>query len=149
MTEANTNKKEVIAGAKINRESLYYTVLFSIGSIVSAVLIYLGLTKPNKGLMIYSIVLTPIFLAVALVCARLTCISKNTVHTRSGKLVIKTFPITRKYVVADIKKITVARNGADGITSVNITYHRRTFNLRLKKITKEEAACIKRAASTK
>ena len=145
----NSNKKEVIAGEKINRESLYYTVLFGIGAIVSAILIYIGVAKHNKGLMIYSIVLAPILLALALVFARLTCVSKNTVYTKDARLVIKSFPITRRFLTEDIKRITVAQNGADGITSVNVKYQRRTYNFRLKKITKEEAACIKRAASGK
>ena len=145
----NATKKEVIAGEKINHESLYYTVLFGIGAIVSAILIYIGVAKHNKGLMIYSIMLAPILLALALVFARLTCVSKNTVYTKDERLVIKSFPITRKFVTKNIKKITVAQNGADGITSVNVTYQRRTYNFRLKRITKEEAACIKRAASDK
>ena len=149
MKENATNKKETIAGAKINRESLYYTVLFGIGAIVSAILIYIGVAKHNKGLMIYSIVLAPILLALALVFARVTCVSKNTVYKKNDRLVIKSFLITRKFITKDIKKITVAQNGADGITSVNVKYQRRTYNFRLKKITKEEAACIKRAASDK
>ena len=116
---------------------------------MSAILIYIGVAKHNKGLMIYSIVLAPILLALALVFARLTCVSKNTVYKKNDRLVIKSFPITRRFVTKDIKKITVAQNGADGITSVNVKYQRRTFNFRLKRITKEEAACIKRAASDK
>ena len=141
-----TNKRTVILGSKMNRESLYYTLLFFLGTVAAAVLIYVGKVKMNKGLTIYSIVLCPIFLICALIFLRFTCVSRNAIYRKGVKLVVKHFLPTRRLNVAEIDKITVAQNGADGITSVNITYHGKTFNYKFKNVTKEEAAHIRRAS---
>ena len=149
MKETNTNKKEVIVGAKMNLESLYYTALFFVGSIVAGLLLYRGITRPNKALMIYCIVLLPLLFIAALISLRFACVSKNTVHKKNDKLIVKTFFITRKHNLCDIVRLSAAHNGADGTTSVNITNHRKTVSYTFKKLTNEEVSHLRRAASTK
>ena len=149
MKETNTNKKEVIVGAKMNLESLYYTVLFLAGSIVAGLLIYRGVVRNNKSLMIYSIVLLPILFIAGLIALRFACVSKNTIYKKKNKLVVKKFFITRKHRLCDIVRLTAAQNGADGTTAVNITNHRKTINYTFKKLTNEEVAHLRRAASAK
>ncbi len=149
MNEVSLNKKEVISGAKISRESLYYTILFGLGAMVAAALIYIGVAKANKGLMIYSIVILPILFIAALISARFTCVSKNTIHKKNGKLILKTFFITRKHKICDIVRLSAKQNGTNGTTSVNITNHIKTVNYTFKKLTNEEIARLRRAASNK
>jgi hypothetical protein len=149
MKENSTSKKEVIAGAKMNLESLYYTALFSVGSLVSAFLLYRGITRPNKALMIYSIVLLPLLFIATLISLRFACVSKNTIYKKNDKLVVKTFFITRRHRISEITRLTAAQNGANGTTAVNITNCKKTVNYTFKKLTNEEIARLRRAASAK
>ena len=141
------NKKEVIYGKRINRESFYYGALFGAGAIVSAVLCYIGKTKANKGLMSYALVLLSIFLVATLVSARFAAVSANTVHKKDGKLTVKTFFCTRRFDIDKIERVTVAQNGESGKTSVNITYGGKVVNYRFKSFTKEEVSHLRRATS--
>ena len=143
------NKKEAIIGSRANRESLYYTILFTLGAIAAAVLICLGSAKANKGLTNYAAVLLPIFVIAALVFARFSYVSANTVHKNNGVLVIKTFFITRKYNVSEIEKFALMQSKNGEITEVKIIYREKTFYHTFKKMTKEEAARLKRVAHNK
>lgn len=143
------NTKEVITRSKANRESLYYTILFTLGAIAAAVLICLGSAKANKGLTIYAAVLLPIFVIAALVAARSFCVSMNTVHKKCDTLVIKTFFMTRKYNVSEIEKFALMQSKNGEITEVKIIYRKKAFYHTFKKMTKEEAAHFKRAAHNK
>lgn len=143
------NTKEVITRSRANRESLYYTILFTLGAIAAVVLICLGSAKANKGLTIYAAVLLPIFVIAALVAARSFCVSMNTVHKKCDTLVIKTFFMTRKYNVSEIEKFALMQSKNGEITEVKIIYRKKAFYHTFKKMTKEEAAHFKRAAHNK
>lgn len=149
MKEITKNKKNVIAGKRLSRESLYYSILFGMGAVAAAVLLYLGITKHNKGLIIYSGILIPVFLIGTLIAVRFVLVSKNTVYSTDEVLVVKAFFITRKFKVAEIEKLTAAQSGVDGITSVNITYRGKTAHYRFKDLTKDDVSSLRRATSVK
>ena len=149
MKDKQSIKKDIIKGTKISREGIYYTALFTLGAIVAAILVFVGMTKENKGLTIYASVLLPIFIISALVAARFVCISVGTVCKKGDVLVIKTFFTTRKYKVSEISKLTVAQNNTDGITTVNITRFGKNTCHKFKDFTKEEVAHLKRATIKK
>jgi hypothetical protein len=139
--------KDVIKGFKVSRESIYYTSLFGVAFIVSIVLAFIGKAQHNKGLVVYASVLIPLFLIAASVSARFISLSKNTIYVQDGVLVIKTFFATRHFEIDQIKKLTSATSGTDGITSINVTYHEKTVRYKFKNLTKDEAMQIKRAVS--
>ena len=145
----NTNKKEIITGFRVNLESVYYAVLFTLGAIAASVLTYIGNSKNNKGLVTYSAILIPIFAICALVAIRFALVSKNTIYKKSYMLVMKTFFFTFRIPIYEIERLTAAQNGATGITSVNLTYRGKTVNFEFKKISKEEVAHLRRAAYAK
>ena len=144
MKEAKKENKDVIIGFKANRESIYYTSLFSVAFAASILLLIFGKTQNNKGLVTYASVLIPVFLISALIAARFTCVGKNKVYLTKNTLVIKTFFITRKFKTSEIKKLTSAQYG-DGCTSLNIKYHQKTYKYNFKNITKDDVSKIKHA----
>lgn len=144
MKEAKKENKDVIIGFKANRESIYYTSLFSVAFAASILLLIFGKTQNNKGLVTYASVLIPVFLISALIAARFTCVGKNKVYLTKNTLVIKTFFITRKFKTSEIKKLTSAKYG-DGCTSLNIKYHQKTYKYNFKNITKDDVSKIKHA----
>ena len=147
MKDILTNKRTTVFKSRLNRESIYYTALFCIGAIVAVVLRYIGKAKANKGLMTYASVLIPVFIVAALVAVRFAITSRNPIYAKENKLVVKSYFITRRYNVAEIEKLTVAQNGSNGLTYVNITYRYKTANYIFKSITKEEVAHLRRVAS--
>ena len=139
--------KHVITGNCINKESVYYTALFGAAFIVSIVLMVIAIIQENRGLKIYSAFLIPAFLICTAIAARFACISKNKIYMKSGNLVIKSFFITRKFKMSNIKKLTSAQFGKEGLTSIKINYCNKTFKYTFKNITKDDTAIIKRAIS--
>ena len=117
------------------------------GTVVAAVLLYLGKTKANKGLTVYSAILIPVFAVCSLLAVRAACVSKNRIYRKCDKLVVKSFFLTRHFIVSDIERLTAAHNEKTGITSVNITYRGKTAKYRSKSLKKEEIAHLRRAAS--
>lgn len=149
MKATSTNKKDLIFGDKPSLESLYYTALFSLGAIAAMVLICIGKANANKGLTIYAAVLLPIFVIAALVATRSFCVSINTVHKKCDTLVIKTFFMTRKYNVGQIKRFSLTQSKDGTLTEVKMIYRGNAVRHTFKKMTKEEAAHFKRAAHNK
>ena len=149
MKDKSQNTKEVITRSKANRESLYYTALFTLGAIAAVVLICIGKANANKGLTIYAAVLLPIFVIAALVAARSFCVSINTVHKKCDTLVIKTYFMTRKYNVGQIKRFSLTQDKDGTLTEVKMIYRGNAIRHTFKKMTKEEAAHFKRAAHNK
>ena len=144
-TKGNKNSKEVILGFRVSRESIYYTSLFGVAFIISLVLLCIAVSRHNKALTIYAAILVPLFIVTASIAARFTCLSKNKIHVKDGFLVIKTFFVTRRFKIAEIKKITSAQSGSDSATSLKITYRDKTFKYTFKNFTKEQASQLKRA----
>ena len=147
MKDKNKVKKEVITGFFVNRESIYYSVLFTLAFMVSIALLVIAKSKSNKGLVIYSAILIPLFFIATAVAIRCVCISKNKIHVKGGKLVIKTFFITRRIPISAIKKLTVAQFGDKNLTSVKLSLRDKAFRYKFKSFTKEEAAHLRRAIS--
>lgn len=143
------NTKDVIAGLRVNRESIYYTSLFGAAFIVSLVLLCIAISQHNKALTIYASVLVPVFLISTLIAVRFTCFTKNRIHIKDGTLVIKTFFTTRKFSIKEIKKITFPHSEGDYVTLVNITYYGKTFRYNFKNLKKEDAMRLKHMASKK
>lgn len=141
--------KNVIKGFKASRESIYYTCLFGVAFAVSVALAFIGKAQQNKALVVYACILIPLFLISTCVAVRFVFLTKNTVYTKDGVLVIKTFFTTRRFKISDIEKLTSTTSGADGITTMNVTYRSKTVRYKFKKFTKDEAQQIRRAASTK
>ena len=141
------NSKDVIRGTRLNRETLYYTVLFGVAAITSLVLFILGISYRNTGLIVYTAILMPLFTLSALATLRLTVISKDTICVENGTLVIKSFLVTRRIAIADLGKVTVATNNKNNVTTINITYGKTTVSYTYKDFTKEEIAHLRRATS--
>jgi hypothetical protein len=142
LTKENT--KDVIKGFRLSRESLYYAILFGVAFAVSLVLLFIAIKQENKGLIIYSSILIPIFLISASVATRFTVLSKNKIYVDNGILVIKTFFATKKFKTADIKKLTSAQHEKN-ITAIKITYQNRVHKFNFKNFTKEDLTHMKRA----
>lgn len=149
MKDKQSIKKDIIKGTKISREGIYYTALFTLGAIVAAILVFVGMAKENKGLTIYASVLLPIFVISALVAARFVCISVGTVCKKGDVLVIKTFFMTRRYNVGEIEKLYVTQSKDEKITEIKIAYRDNVVDYTFKNMTKEEAAHFKRATLKK
>ena len=141
------NSKDVIRGTRLNRETLYYTVLFGAAAVTSLVLFILGICYKSAGLMIYTGILLPLFTLSALAMLRLTLISKDTICVEAGTLVIKSFFVTRRIAISDLGKVTAATNNRTGVTTINITYGKTTLSYTYKNFTKEEIAHLRRATS--
>lgn len=139
--------KETIIGLRVNKESLYYSILFGVATLVAIVLMIFAFSHNNPGLKIYSCILTPIFAVLSAIAIRFTVMSKDKIHVVDGVLVIKSFFCTRKIKVADIEKLTAAKFGTKGLTSVNITYCGKTAKYIYKNMTKEEIALLRRSTS--
>lgn len=139
--------KDVIAGRHISKESIYYTVLFGIALIVSVALMIVACAQDNKGLKIYAAVLIPLFVLATSVSARFTCISKNKIYIKNGSIVIKSFFVTRKFNISEIKKLTSAQFGKEGLTSIKLKYREKTFKYTFKSLTKEDVAKIRHTLS--
>ena len=149
MKDKQSIKKDIIKGPKISREGIYYASLFTLGAIVAAILVFVGMAKENKGLTIYASVLLPIFVISALVAARFVCISVGTVCKKGDVLVIKTFFMTRRYNVGEIEKLYVTQSKDEKITEIKIAYRDNVVDYTFKNMTKEEAAHFKRATLKK
>ena len=147
MKNNNKQKKVIITGRRISRESIYYTALFTLALAVSIALLVIARKTGNKGLTIYSAILIPVFSICTLISTRFACISKNTIHVNKKTLVIKTFFITRRVNVAVIKKLTIAQNEKDGITSIKLTLRDKTLRYSFKNFTKDEATQLRHAIS--
>lgn len=147
MKNNNKEKKDVIAGLNINKESVYYSALFGLAFFVSIALLVIAKTQNNKGLIIYSAVLIPLFFISAVIATRFACISKNKIHVNNGKLVIKTFFLTRRLKVSDIKKMTCAQLGDKGMTSLKFTMRNKVIRYKFKNFTKEESLHLRHSIS--
>ena len=141
------NSRDVIRGAKLSREFLYYAVLFGIGCITSLVLLVFGIVNKQTALIVYTSIIVPIFLALTLVFSRLTLVSHNTIYVENGTLVIKSFFKTREFAIMEIGKVSAAINNKSNVTSVNVTYGKTTYNYEYKSFTKEDIAHLRRATS--
>ena len=144
MQKTKNESKETIIGLKINRESIYYTALFSLAFLASIALLIFGKLQFNDGLVIYASVLMPVFLICAVIAARFTCVTKDKIYIADGTLVIKKFFITRKFKTSEIKKLTSAQY-AGGLTSLNIKYNGKTYNYSFKNLTKDDVTKIRHA----
>ena len=147
MKDTSLNSKEVIRGERVNRETLYYTVLFGIAFVVITVLMVFGFMYHNPVLAIYAGILAPLFVAGFLVTLRITLVSKNTIYVENKTLVIKTLASTRKYQLKDIAKITAATNNTTGVTTINVTAGATTKSYDFKNFTKEEITQLRNATS--
>ena len=147
MKDTSYSTKEVIRGERVNRETLYYTVLFGIAFVVISVLMAFGFMYNNPVLAIYAGILVPIFIAGFCVTLRLTLVSKNTVYVEDKTLVLKNFRSTGKYPLKDISKITAATNNTTGVTTINITSGATTKSYNFKNFSKEEIAQLRNATS--
>ncbi|MBQ7344007.1 MAG: hypothetical protein IJW53_04500 [Clostridia bacterium] len=139
--------KDVVYGLGVNRESVYYSILFGAASITALVLLIISYAQKNTALKIYAWILLPIFLVCTVIAARYAFASKNKIYAQCGVLVIKSFFITRKFKIASIEKISAATNNKSGVTTVNVFYDKRTYNYKLKSMTKEEIAHLRRVTS--
>ena len=137
--------KEIITGHRVNKEWLYYSVLFGAATVVAIVLTVFAFVQNNKGLQIYSCILAPIFLILTGIFTRLAFVSKGRIHVKDGKLVIKSLFLTRKIRISTIDKLTAARFGDKGLTSVNVTYGNKVARYRFKNLEKEEIAHLRHA----
>ena len=131
----------------LNKETLYYAILFGVAFVTILVLLILGIVNKNTGLIIYTAILTPVFLFSGVAALRYTLISKDTIYVEDKILVIKTFFITGKFPIGSITKLTAGKLTEDDVTSVNITTSDNTVNFKFKNITKEEIAQLRRVAS--
>ena len=139
--------KDVVYGLGVNKESVYYTALFGAASLTALVLLIISYAQRNTALKIYAWILLPIFAICTVIAARYSFQSKNKIYAQSGVLVIKGFFATKKFEIAKIEKLTAATNNKNGVTTVNVFYAGRTYNYKLKSMTKEEIAHLRRATS--
>ena len=139
--------KDVVYGLGVNRESLYYTALFGAASVTALVLLFISYAQKNTALKIYAWILLPIFAICTAIAARYAFASKNKIYAHDGVLVIKSFFITRKFEIAKIEKLTAATNNKSGVTTVNVFFGGRNYNYKLRSMTKEEIAHLRRATS--
>jgi hypothetical protein len=147
MKDTSFNKREVIRGERLNRETLYYTVLFGIAFVVITVLMVFGFMYHNPVLAIYAGILVPIFIAGFFVTLRLTLVSKNTVYVENKTLVIKSFASTKKYQLKEITRITAATNSTTGVTTINVTSGATTKSYSFKNFTNDQIAQLRKATS--
>ena len=141
------NSKDVIRGARFNRETLYYTVLFGAATVTSIVLLILGICYKNTNLIVYTACLVPLFSLSCLTVLRLTLISKDTMYVEGGELVVKRFFTTERVKLADISKLSVVTDEKKNSTTVNLTHGKNVSKYTFKHFTKEETAHLRRAAS--
>lgn len=139
--------KDIVYGLSVNRESLYYTALFGAASITALVLLIISYAQKNTALKIYAWILLPVFALCTLIATRYSFASKNKIYAQRGILVIKSFFITRKFEILKIEKISAATNNKNGVTAVNVFYGGKTYNYKLKSMTKEEIAHLRRVTS--
>ncbi len=136
--------KEVIVDSKINREFIYYLVLFTIALISAVVLIFIAFKNNNLGLKIYSLILTPLFLILSLLSARLLYASHNMIFVKNSCLYIKRSLYTKKILISKIDGIKVASNEKESTVFVKISYGDKTYRLSLKGLEKEDVINIKK-----
>ena len=140
-------QKDVIRGFKLNRETLYYTVLFGVGAVISIVLFILGIVFKSAGLMIYTGLITVLFTLAALMTFRLTLISKETLYVENGQLVFKRFFKTDIIAISEIGRVAAVTGLKNDVTTINITYGKNVAKYKFKNFTKEEIAHLRRATS--
>lgn len=143
----NSNKKDVITGTKISRESLYYIILFGIAALFSLVLLVIGIVQGNKKLIIYSAIILPLFVIASALAARGAYVSRSTVYTDGDTLFIKSFFRTEKIRIKEIEKLSAAKNDKTGKTSVKITHAKKVSKYTFKNFNKEEISHLRRATS--
>ena len=141
------NSRNVIKGARLNRETLYYTVLFGAATITAIVLLILGISYKNTSLIVYTSCLIPLFSLSCLAVLRLTLISRDTLYVEDGELVVKRFFKTEKIKLADIDKVTAVTDDKKESATVNVTHGKNVSKYTFKYFTKEEIAHLKRATS--
>ena len=149
MKDNKSIKKDIIKGTKVSREAIYYAALFTLGAIVSTVLAFIGKANENKGLLIYALVLLPIFVTAALVAARFICVSVGTVCKKGDVLVIKTYFMTKRYNISEIKKLSVVQHKDGEITEIKFDYRENTAKYTFNNMTKDEVTRLKRATLKK
>ncbi len=137
------NQREVITKTPFNKEFIYYASLFGAAFIISAVMLTVGIIRDNKWLIVYSAIIAPIFLTAALIFARYTQISKDTVYVQDKTLCIKRFCGVAKISIAKITKLTVTSVKNDTKTKIAITCDAKTEKHLIKKMKKEEIAHLK------
>ena len=144
MENTKATQKEVIIEAKGDRESIYYLCLFGAALLAAIGLIIYANVKENTGLATYAYVLTPIFALATLSALRFYFCTKNPVYLKGEGLFVKRYFFNRKFVIADIEKITVAAHGEKERYSVNVYYGEKTYNYEYHSITKEAAAKLRK-----
>ena len=137
-------EKEVLINSKTNKESIYYVCLFGLGFIASMVLLIYAIVKSNQALIIYSSILTPVFVIATLAATRFAIASTNPVFIKNDELFIKSFLRTLRIKRSDIDKITVATFTDSHKTSVNITYGGKNTKYTFENISKETAAKLRK-----
>ena len=65
-------------------------------------------------------------------------------YLKGEGLFVKRYFFNRKFVIADIEKITVAAHGEKERYSVNVYYGEKTYNYEYHSITKEAAAKLRK-----
>ena len=140
-------QKDVITGFRLNKENVYYTCLFGIAFVISIVLMLVGKAQENKGLITYASFLIPLFFMATAVAARFVYVSKNTIYTAEGKLVLKTFLRTVKIEIASIKTLKTVQQTDKSATYVQIGRDGKVEGYGFKRLTKEEVTHLRRATS--
>ena len=147
MKDISTKNRDVIKSQGLNKETLYYTILFGVALITVLVLMIFGISNKNTGLIVYTAIIAPIFLAAEFASVRYTFTCNDTIYVEDDTLIIKTFLSTRRIPVGKIDKLTAGKIGNDDVTAVNITYGDSVARYKFKNFTKEEIAHLRRATS--
>ena len=141
------NSKDVIRGARLNRETLYYTVLFGAATVTALVLLILGISYKNTSLIVYTSCLIPLFSLLCLTVLRLTLISKDTLYVEDGELVVKRFFKTERIKLRDIGKVSAVTDDKKNSTTINVTHGKIVSKYTFKHFTKEDIAHLRRVTS--
>ena len=139
-----SKSKDVIVSSRVNKECIYYLALFTAALITAIVLLFVGVARENAGLKVYSYVLIPLFAIAALISLRVLVASVNSIFVKDGVLYIKRPLITRRVPIKSIERITVAKFGDEGLTSLKIVFGDKTLKYTLRGVDKEDAAKLKK-----
>lgn len=147
MNDTNKQTKDVITGRRINRETIYYAALFTLALAASIVLLISAKVKNNKGLLIYSAILIPVFAICVISAVRAAYVSKNRMYVKGEVLIIKSFFYTRKIKINAIKRLTVTKGKKDGFTSIKLSLRDKTVRYSFKDFSKEDSAHLRNSIS--
>ena len=146
-TSSSGQSKDVIIGYKSNKESIYYTSLFGAAFLISLALLFVGIRQGNKGLIIYSAILLPLFIAATAISVRFIFMSKGNIYVENGALKVNTFFRTSSIRISDIDALKVKQLDDEGITVIKIKHNGNTSKFRFNKLSKDEVAHLRRATS--